>query len=144
MWWELYIVLCGAVKGRLENREEMNKTQWLINVFPPQTSGWPTLSPSPWMTEHNWLKSKLNYIHSSIYKNIPSTLYMYYSRIKQKIKSLKRPKSTYRCFYPLVFQFFYHYNDIFSNCCWCCQLDFSPCSGFLSSSDISAAFLNQL
>lgn len=33
--------------------------------------------------EHNWSKSKLNYIHSSIYKYIPSTLYVYYSRIKQ-------------------------------------------------------------
>lgn len=144
MWWELYIVLCGAVKGRLENREEMNKTQWLINVFFfPPVSGRPILSPSPWMTEHNWSKSKLNYIHSSIYKNIPSTLYRYYSRIKQKIKFLKRPKYLQVLLSP-CFSVFSHYNDIFANCCWCCQSDFSLCSGFLSRSDIRAAFLNQL
>lgn len=38
-------------------------------------------------------KSKLNYIHSSIYKYIPSTLYVNYSRIKQN-KSFKKAKIT--------------------------------------------------
>lgn len=94
------------------------------------------------MTEHNWSKSKLNYIHSSIYKNIPSTLYMYYSRIKQK-KKFKKAKIPTGALIPLFFS------------CSPIVMTFLPivvgvinqislCSGFLSSSDIRAAFLNRL
>lgn len=73
----------------------------MVNKCLPPESTRPSLSPSPCMTESlntNKSKGKLNNIHSSIYKNILSTLNVCYSRIKQST-SLKRPKYwTWRCF----------------------------------------------
>ena len=101
-------MLCGAVRADWET-ETTKKTQWLINVFPniPQTHS----IPSPCMTEHNWSKSKLNYIHSSIYKKIPSTLYVCYSRKSQKIYFKKGliPRGTF-----ILFFLCHHYKDFWS------------------------------
>lgn len=107
MWCEL--VLCGAVRADGET-ETTKKTQWLIHVFPN----------SPCMTEHNWSKSKWNYIHSSIYKNIPSPLYVCYSRNYIWNRAEHLEVLLYSCFLC------HHYNDFWSSLLVVCPAMWLP------------------
>lgn len=105
-------MLCGAVKGRLENRKKKKKNKQnpvvdkcLSQKRPQQTHSIP--EPLNDRTQLVEKKSKLNYIHSSIYKNIPSTLYMYYSRIKQGEKKIfKKAKVPTGAFIPMFLSFY--------------------------------------
>lgn len=107
------VVWCS--KGRLENRDQKKKkknkkrtnkkTQWLINVFPQHPTD-PLFPLSPCMAEHNWSKSKLNYIHSSIYKNIPSTLLRVLQQNNTEKQIFKKAKIPRGAFIPIFLCFY--------------------------------------
>lgn len=108
---------CGALRAdwktetKKQNKKKRTnkKTQWLINVFPQHPTD-PLFPLSPCMAEHNWSKSKLNYIHSSIYKNIPSTLLRVVQQNNTEKQIFKKARIPRGAFIPIFVCF--HINII--------------------------------
>lgn len=60
---------------------------------PTPTSNRPVSPLSPCLTEDSWSKSQFNYVHSSIYKNIPSTLlHVTAEQNRKKTKKAETPR----------------------------------------------------